>query len=142
LKFAELGTLPASGNSSSDKSYRWIDNQPLKGINYYRLVLVNKDNSKEYFEIKKVFNKTQNDRLVIAPNPVERDLNIYLSLDRAQKLECVLSDVQGRILQRQSKNFQAGPQQVYFSMAGLATGTYMVELKGEDFSEIRKVLRR
>ena len=142
LKFGDIGVLPASGNSSADKSYRWIDNQPLKGINYYRLVLVNKDNTKEFFEIKKVFNKNQNDRIVIAPNPVEKDLNIYLSLDRAQKLEFTLVDVQGRTLQRQSKTFQAGSQQVHFSMAGMQTGTYIVELKGEGFSEVRKVLRK
>ena len=142
LKFGDVGSLPASGTSSSNKSYRWIDNQPLKGINYYRLVLVNKDNTKEFFEIKKVFNKAQGDRIVIAPNPVERELNIYLTIDRAQKLDCILTDVQGRILQRQSNTYQPGLQQVHFSMANMPAGTYMVELKGDGFSEVRKVIRK
>lgn len=141
LKFDQVGRLPASGTSNSDRSYRWIDNHPLKGINYYRLVLVNKDNTKEFFEIRKVFNKSQDDRVVIAPNPVLTDLNIYFTLDRPQKLDCNLSDAQGRVITRQSKHFQAGSQQICFSMTAASTGTYFVELKGENFSEIRKVIR-
>jgi hypothetical protein len=142
LKFSEIGTLQASGTSNTDRSYRWMDNQPLKGLNYYRLILVNKDNTREYFEIKKVFNKTQSDGIVIAPNPVETDLNVYFTLNRAEKLEFTLTDVQGRVLRHQSRNYQTGAQQLTMSMAALPSGTYMVELRGDEFSVVRKVLRK
>jgi len=142
LKFSEAAKLPASGGTTSNKSYRWVDQQPLKGINYYRLVLVNVDGTREYFEIKKVFNKASDQRIVVAPNPVERDLNVYFSVDRSQKVNIKLTDVQGRIVFREEKNYQPGIQQINISMARMVAGTYIVELKGEEFSEIRKVFRK
>jgi hypothetical protein len=46
VNFTSLATLKAAGESKSVQTYTYIDRKPLKGINYYRLLMVDKDDSK------------------------------------------------------------------------------------------------
>lgn len=43
--FSKIGRVEAAGNSSSSKSYRYNDNSPLAGTNYYQLQQVDLDGS-------------------------------------------------------------------------------------------------
>src|SRR5438874_568942 len=69
LQFNKLASIHASGSSLTETNYDWTDAQPLNGLNYYRLVLVNNDETKEYFEIKKLYAPAVGKDLVIISNP-------------------------------------------------------------------------
>ena len=53
-RFTELVTVKANGNSNLKNSYSYIDDKPVSGLNYYRLVQTDADNNKQYFETRKV----------------------------------------------------------------------------------------
>ena len=74
-RFQPLGTLEAIGNSSSTTSYKYLDNNPNEGENYYRLQQVDLDGSFTYSKIALV-NFYKNQALTIRPSLVENSFNI------------------------------------------------------------------
>ncbi|UEG49501.1 T9SS type A sorting domain-containing protein [Ferruginibacter lapsinanis] len=73
--FTPVGVISAA-NSTLQNSYSFIDKNPLDGIAYYRLQIIDKDGKFVYSKIVPVIFKTQVDNLFIYPNPVKDVLNI------------------------------------------------------------------
>ena len=67
----------------SPQNYKWIHENPVMGINYYRLGQTDKNGEKEYFKIKKVkFNEgLKEDKLYVYPNPATNIINVVGSKD-------------------------------------------------------------
>lgn len=76
--FVPIITLPAKGSSHSNSYYSSTDMQPLQGINYYRLQLVDDDGSIAYTKIVKV-NNAISFKIKLYPNPTS-DI-IYLEVN-------------------------------------------------------------
>ena len=71
----EIGKEPASGNSVKIQYYQFEDNQILYPNNYYKLKIVDADNTFQYSKIISVENPTiANGNLVLYPNPTEANL--------------------------------------------------------------------
>lgn len=69
LRFFSLLEVPGAGyNTNSIKKYSASDENPLVGINYYRLKAVDIDGTFEYFKIKSV-DYNGNRRVLVSPNP-------------------------------------------------------------------------
>ncbi len=71
--FTNIGAINSIGNGANGYSY--TDKHPYKGINYYRLVCVNKDGSKVYSKIVSA-EFLSNSQISIYPNPVRNSLTI------------------------------------------------------------------
>ena len=52
IHFSQIGRVAAAGNSSTQRSYQFVDPSPVKGFNYYRLMIVDIDNTVKYSMIK------------------------------------------------------------------------------------------
>lgn len=73
-KWDSIGVVYGTGNSNQLKSYLFTDNEPLGGINYYRLKQVDYDGQTEYTAIASVrfaeTQQTQADKnILLYPNP-------------------------------------------------------------------------
>ncbi|WP_192579211.1 T9SS type A sorting domain-containing protein [Dyadobacter aurulentus] len=68
----QIGTLPAHGESSVLKNYEFIDSAPLKGGNYYRLKMVDRDGTFAYSRIQ--FGEFAKANDPIYPNPASQNL--------------------------------------------------------------------
>lgn len=67
--WTNAGSVPASGNSSTEKVYSYTDVQASPGINYYRIVQVDADGRKNYSKI--LVNKPGSaTNIKLFPNPV------------------------------------------------------------------------
>lgn len=53
--FETIGTVQASGNSSNERFYNWVDEQPLNGTNYYRLKTVDFDGHEETSVVRMLY---------------------------------------------------------------------------------------
>jgi len=69
VSFDEIGKINGAGNSTSEKSYSFIDNFPLPGLNYYRLKSVATDGRFEYSGIISLESKPQAQQVIVIPNP-------------------------------------------------------------------------
>ncbi|WP_342084804.1 hypothetical protein [Dyadobacter sp. OTU695] len=69
MAFTSVGTVAASGETTGRTSYSFIDNDPPAGINYYRLKMVDQDESFTICRPIAVLNDTEPSEVHIAPNP-------------------------------------------------------------------------
>ena len=65
--FIKIGEVNAVGNSNQLRSYQFIDNDPEKGFNIYRLKQIDKDNRAEYSSIRWVNFGDTKDQLYVFP---------------------------------------------------------------------------
>ena len=121
--------------------FDYTDNQPAKGTNYYRLKMTDVDGKITYSSIVVLINAVKGMELMnIAPNPVVNgSFNLKVSTAEKTQMEIVITDMQGRILQKQSVSMIAGFNAIPMHVQNLATGTY--QLFGNTADGRTRVLR-
>jgi hypothetical protein len=142
LQFKKLASIHASGSSLIETNYDWIDQQPLNGFNYYRLVLINNDETREYFEIKKLYNPAAGKELVIISNPFRNSIDLFIRLSHKQKILITLSDIQGRLLKKVVEQFDEGTREFNLQATALPTGSYLLKVEGDSFSEVKRIFKQ
>ena len=70
--FYKIASVPAT-NSSVVKTYKWLDTTPLTGMNFYRLKIVDVDESYKYSIIVKI-DRNGRKSMDVYPNPVSGDI--------------------------------------------------------------------
>ena len=140
LQFRTVATVSAAGITNTDKSYVWVDEFPLNGINYYRLQLVNMDNASEYFDIKDVYASSDSKVNLLSANPVSEFIKLGIDLDHQQNVAISLLDIQGRVMYQRNASYQQGRQEIFIRPTGMPAGTYLIRVRGESFSESKKII--
>ena len=114
--------------------FDFTDNQPAKGINYYRLKMTDINGKVTYSTIVSLINASKGiDVMNIAPNPiVNGNFNLKISTAEKTQMELVITDMQGRILQKRSVNMIAGFNTIPMNVPNLAAGTYQLFGNNED----------
>lgn len=67
----EIGTVDAAGESQQLLDYRFVDENPLTGDNFYRLETVDIDDSTEYSDVVVVSFDFSRENFVVYPNPAK-----------------------------------------------------------------------
>lgn len=107
--WSDIGRVDAGNNSVN--LYHFTDNQPLDGVNYYRLKQVDMDNRFSYSAIRKMDEGIMKGHAQIYPNPVSGN---SCTLDYNQSLSSILQyqlvDVNGRMvlhgyIEKRQQNF-------------------------------------
>lgn len=96
IDYIAIGTVQASLSPSDPKYYSFIDLQPLKGNNYYRLRQVDLDNRFEYSLVRKVIVDSHGPVLTLYPNPVTDILLVDFSTTE-KKLQVKIFDNNGKL---------------------------------------------
>lgn len=142
-QFTAIGSVPGAVNNKGEKSYSFTDTDPLEGIGFYRLVQIDVDGGKNYFEIKKILNRKDAGTAVIAaPNPFTGSVSAFVSLERAQKVSITVSDMNGKIIQTSSGNYAKGNSEIKLRSEELPKGVYLLKVSGIDFSSTLKILKK
>ena len=119
--YSVLMELPATG-------FDFTDMQPLPDLNYYRIKLIEKDGKITYSNIAVILNAAKGfDLISITPNPIVNGI-FKLNVSAAQKIQMdiVITDMQGRQVQKQTLNMIAGFNAINMNVNNLAAGTYQV----------------
>jgi hypothetical protein len=121
--------------------FSYTDMQPATGTNYYRLKVTDADGKVTYSSIVPLINAVKGfDILNIAPNPiVNSHFNLQISSAEKTQIAFVITDMQGRIMQKQSVNLIAGFNSIPMNVKNLAAGTY--QLSGNTADGRTRVLR-
>ncbi len=131
-----IGRVEARGNSFTLAKYTFTDQTPGKGVNYYRLKIVDRDGSFEKSNIRSLSFEGTASEVTVYPNPVSDRFSIKTGArEKVSKVE--LFDVNGR-LAIVNDRYAEGESIV---VKGLSGGTYILKITmANGASEIRKIV--
>jgi Secretion system C-terminal sorting domain len=127
-----IGTVEAVGNSSTETTYSYTDASPLTGTNYYRLKMVDLDNSYGYTNIT-VVRMTVVSNISFFPNPARDFVNISLGETAGSDVTIRLINQSGQVLQE--KRVQGGNGTIVsLPLQQYAAGLYILSVSQSDGS--------
>lgn len=75
LVWETIGAVAGNGNSSQDHDYQYIDEKPMQGISYYRLMQLDFNGTVSYTSILSI-NTEKTERFSVYPNPAKNSFNV------------------------------------------------------------------
>ncbi len=137
-RFLQIGTIPAKGISAFTNNYSITDQQPLPGINFYRLKMIDADGKFTYSNIVAVKMSADN-KLRIFPNPAKRILFVQANGNNENALVQIV-DFGGRKL-KEMKVFLNGNTSFSVDVSNLANGMYNLILFKNQKTETQKFIK-
>lgn len=138
ITYVVIGKLNAAGNSASALHYEWIDISPNKGTNFYRLKLVDHDNSSEYSKVLRV-SFAKNVMVTLSPNPANVFVNVWIDGYSNTTSHIQLLDMNGKLLKQQFKPVNS-TQPVRMNLGGLNKGIYILKIISENIFYTEKLV--
>ena len=129
--FSPIGQVAAAGNSSTVRNYTFTDPHPLKGVNFYRLRIVDVDNKFKLSDIRQVKNDGIAD-VNIYPNPVKNQLQVAISADKAVSGQLTISDASGKRVYSNKINLAQGSTLLPIAVGNFAAGYYILKIQLND----------
>ncbi len=136
INFETIGLVAAAGSSSSDKLYNFDDNNPIIGVNYYRLRLVELDGTTEYSNVIALEVKGDKKPYIFYPNPVTEVLTYQFTTEQEGDVIVEVMDALGRVIKSENKNSVAGSNQLFIDMSNLVSGTYSIRVRHLQSAEL------
>lgn len=124
LNFYEIGKLEAAGNSTTATDYNFTDDNPLPGINYYRLHQVDFDGKSSNSPVKSL-DFGSNATLSLFPSVTSGEINVLMNDTRVQLVNARVEvyDMVGQLLK--SVPYR---ENLKLDVNDLTEGTYFVRL--------------
>jgi SdrD B-like domain/Secretion system C-terminal sorting domain len=132
--FNKLGNVNGAGNSNSRINYGFNHLQPIAGVNYYRLKLVDKDGKFTYTNTV-ALNVTIKGLTITAvyPNPFTDRVNVSITAAGTDKATVKLFDNAGKLVYSNETTVQRGNNTITINnLAKLAAGTYLIQVNAGD----------
>jgi hypothetical protein len=130
--FRNLGFVSSkqnSGKSSSVLNYQYTDTKGIGGSVYYRLMQVDKDGRSNYSNVILVKGNLVKALSLNAvyPNPAKDKLNLIVSSPVNNNINVIITDLAGKIIQRQSFSIIEGGNNLGFDVSSMSAGTYFIK---------------
>lgn len=131
-KWQTIGSVKAAGESQTLVQYSYTDKEPLKGTTYYRLKMIDLDNTFAYSRIRSTKGDDQGAELVLFPNPTSDFLGLK-AFDPARIQGVTIFDIAGKAVHRQHEGL-VDP----INISKLPTGKYILSVSYDDGSRASK----
>ncbi|MFN3404308.1 MAG: glycoside hydrolase family 9 protein [Cytophagaceae bacterium] len=125
-EFLPIGQVKGSGNSTVPITYLSYDENPLKGISYYRLKQVDFDGAYDFSQIKSV-NISTSSGWYLFPNPAKDEITIANAIQNSAEshLKLIITNSYGITV---SKNDQFSLEESKIDISSLSSGIYFVRI--------------
>jgi hypothetical protein len=141
--YSAITQVSGGGNTSGDKVYEYVDENPLPNLSYYRLKQMDLDGVGRYHEVRKVMNQGRfKSKIIVTPNPFTSDPSAFVSVDRKQHLNIFLTDMSGRILSRVNGIYEEGTTELSLPTSSLPRGVYFIRMQGDGIAETHKIIKQ
>jgi hypothetical protein len=133
--------VKAAENSNRTLYYETDDNEPIYGTSYYRLKIIDLDNSFSYSPIKSIYRTKKEAFVIFYPNPTIGILNLSSSYTSGE-IKYKIFDVTGKELSVNITN--QTNDKITFDFSNLAKGLYFINVTapdGTEFSSNRIILK-
>ena len=115
--YTAIGNIPAAGNSVLPQQYSFVHNNPVTGVNYYRILQRDIDGRSAYSKVVSVIYTHENRPIIVYPNPVTAG---KLTIQLTEAATITLYNSSGVLVM--TRKLLAGTQQLNISK--LAKGIY------------------
>ncbi len=129
-RFEAIGKVQATGNSTAQVDYKFVDTKPLIGANYYRLKQVDNDGAFEYSNIIQIdfTDRKAIEISVIRPVPVKDILVLDFENSTLGNVELQVFDALGRIVYQQNIVATKGENLIELDATSLTKGVYFLRI--------------
>jgi hypothetical protein len=127
INFTTIGNITALGNSTSTKNYSYTDTQPLLGINFYRLKMVDIDKIYTISRVVIVRNENNN-QVLIFPNPATDVLQLQIPANRKETITISIADATGRNVWQRSTQLIEGSNSISIPVQQFSAGNYYITI--------------
>ena len=143
ITFSTIGTLDGAGTSTEEQQYSLIDEYPVIGINYYRIMQVDIDGKSTYSEIAtcNFIGNDDNATLKIFPNPTDGNITViaFSVYDTKCEKQITIENTLGEIIYR--KTIDGSIDKISIdALSKVAKGMYVVRLTMPTISLTEKVI--
>ena len=138
IKFIELGRVKGAGTTEEPQEYTFVDENPIRGLNYYRLRQVDFDGAFEYHKTISVLFTGKSSGLGVQafPNPAQATLQASWAAHADQPTSLILLDMTGRQLAQYQT--QAGVSTFEVPLSNLPAGLYFLQARqGQEMEVLR-----
>lgn len=112
------------------QAFSYVDVTPLAGSNYYRLKVTTADGIYRYSTIVVLLNKESGFELIsVAPNPVKDKAVLTLTSAKAGKINLVVTDLAGKIIEAKDVTVIAGNNVISVNVVNYRAGSYIITAK-------------
>lgn len=132
-----IGEVKAVTTSSVAQSYSFTDQQPINGMNYYRLRMVNKDGKYGITTIKATRIGGNIKDVVIFPNPAHNNASLFFDEKITGTLSVAIYNPNGQLLETLTSS--ANTNVLSLDLSRFAKGNYFVSIQGS--SGFKKTVR-
>ncbi|MEO5647574.1 MAG: T9SS type A sorting domain-containing protein, partial [Chitinophagaceae bacterium] len=108
-----------------------------KGINYYRLKIVDRDNSFKFSDIRSVRNNG-NAEFTIYPNPVQDVMKVEIYSDKSDKGIIIVNDINGKQVYSRAVNVVTGDNTFTLDISTMAEGAYFIKIQLSEDMSVKK----
>ncbi|HEU5168121.1 MAG TPA: T9SS type A sorting domain-containing protein [Chitinophagaceae bacterium] len=130
INFKKIGFVAGAGNSNSTRDYSLLDPQRAVEFNYYRLKLVDIDNTFDYSDVVLVKNSFGKQDVYLAGNPITNTINIQFAKTPNGRVAVSIYDMKGsKIYDVTYNNYTQTSLQINSSRKLLAHGVYSVKVE-------------
>ena len=120
-----IASLPAAGNSVTDKHYAYTDNDPQG--KFYRIREVDLDGQTQYSQVGVADCETGND-FKAWPNPVQNQLFVTVKAERNGNAAIQVYNNEGKLVKKQNSGLQPGTNRLAVDMYSFPMGLYHIEV--------------
>lgn len=141
IGFKKIGVVNAAGNSNVGVEYSFIDNNPLQGINYYRLKQIDIDRRFIYTPARLVvFDKLDAANVKYYPNPTTNILTIELAASNSNEIRVVnICNSAGAVVNQLKIAANAGSK-IQIDLSKYAKGIYFIQVKTATVNSIERII--
>lgn len=139
--FISIGELAENTNTITQKSYSFIDNKPVQGVNYYRLKMTNDKSSYTYSKVVKVM-LDNSISMKIFPNPTTDFLQIEIPSIQRGNIGLQILDVAGKVILKQTVTAGGTALSTSMNVTSLTKGNYMLLINSETKSQVQKFIKQ
>ena len=133
--FTKLAMIHAKGEAAS---YSYWDNDPIVGINYYRLKIINAPGNFSYSRTVSATLKGNGVFSVEAyPNPMREQFIVEVEGQPATNAYVTVSNLEGKVL----KHVTMSGNKAEVNMSGFASGIYLIKYHDDEHSETIKMTK-
>ena len=130
--YNKIHSVAVKGNSSSEKNYDHLDENPFSGANYYRLEIHELSGENSYSNVVLLITEKGEQSLVLYPNPANDIIMVQYQLKQEAMMR--ITDLKGSIVM--DKHLKAGTNTISVPVSALAQGMYLMQVSsGNNFNK-------